>query len=229
MRTTTFQRGAAAAAVVAALAVGGCKRARQEVVEEGREPAATADKLGPAPAGKPVGLAEEAEPSPSPATASAQAQLVSAGGHVIKGTAVLTERDGAIEIRLDATGLPPGKHGLVFHEGSACEGAEFESAGRPFAPGHVARAAGASAGTAAAPAEAGPPGPAPVGTASGGAAELGPVVADADGKTSFTGVVRGVTLGAASPDATLLIGRSLVVHTDGVEGAPLACAVIQRL
>jgi Cu-Zn family superoxide dismutase len=48
------------------------------------------------------------------------------------GTATLTESSRGLLVRLDLKGLPPGWHGLHFHEKGDCSAADFTSAG-----GHV--------------------------------------------------------------------------------------------
>jgi len=50
------------------------------------------------------------------------------------GTAVLTQEAGAVRIHLKAKKLPPGIHGIHFHEAGKCEPPKFESAGAHFNP-----------------------------------------------------------------------------------------------
>lgn len=50
------------------------------------------------------------------------------------GSAVLTEVDEGVQIRVDATHLPSGTHGFHIHEKGACEAPDFESAGGHFNP-----------------------------------------------------------------------------------------------
>jgi superoxide dismutase, Cu-Zn family len=67
------------------------------------------------------------------------------GGHVVElknaqgesiGTATLTSlnKNGGVRVKLDLKNLPPGQHGLHFHEMAKCEGPAFESAGAHFNP-----------------------------------------------------------------------------------------------
>src|SRR5699024_3319175 len=50
------------------------------------------------------------------------------------GSAVLTEVDEGVQIRVDAAHLPSGTHGFHIHETGACEAPGFESAGGHFNP-----------------------------------------------------------------------------------------------
>lgn len=50
------------------------------------------------------------------------------------GSALLKQVEEGVQITLDATHLPPGKHGFHIHETAACEGPDFESAGGHFNP-----------------------------------------------------------------------------------------------
>ncbi|MBE7219582.1 MAG: superoxide dismutase family protein [Caulobacteraceae bacterium] len=54
------------------------------------------------------------------------------------GTVTLTEAPNGVLLRVEAQDLPPGWHGMHFHEKGACEGPDFKSAG-----GHVHMGAGA--------------------------------------------------------------------------------------
>ena len=54
------------------------------------------------------------------------------------GTVTLTEAPNGVLLRVEAQGLPPGWHGMHFHEKGACQGPKFESAG-----GHVHMGPGA--------------------------------------------------------------------------------------
>ncbi|WP_391572297.1 superoxide dismutase family protein [Cohnella sp.] len=60
-------------------------------------------------------------------------KIINDKGHKI-GTAVLTEEVGAVRIHLKAKKLPPGIHGIHFHEVGKCEPPKFESAGAHLNP-----------------------------------------------------------------------------------------------
>lgn len=50
------------------------------------------------------------------------------------GSAQLTKQESGVRIRMQASGLSPGKHGLHIHSQGACEPPAFESAGPHFSP-----------------------------------------------------------------------------------------------
>ena len=52
------------------------------------------------------------------------------------GHATLTDVKGGVKINLRVTGLPPGKHGIHFHETGVCTAPDFKSAGAHFNPAH---------------------------------------------------------------------------------------------
>lgn len=51
-----------------------------------------------------------------------------------KGTAELEEVEEGVKVKVNAEGLPEGKHGFHFHEEGVCEAPDFESAGGHFNP-----------------------------------------------------------------------------------------------
>ena len=69
-------------------------------------------------------IALPAAASPAPMTA----KLKDPAGADM-GSATLTETPGGLLLRIEATGLTPGWHGLHFHEKADCSSADFKSAG----------------------------------------------------------------------------------------------------
>ena len=133
------------------------------------------------------------------------------------GTAVFSQTDSGVEIKLDVAQLPPGTHGIHVHSVGACEGPDFKSAGahlNPYGKKHGAE---------------NPEGP--------HAGDIPNIEVGGDGQVHTTIIAKGVTLG---PGANSLFhdgGTALVIHekaddykTDpsGNSGNRIACGVIQR-
>jgi superoxide dismutase, Cu-Zn family len=69
---------------------------------------------------------------PAEAQQKASADVVDAAGKKV-GEAILEQRDGAVQISVTLTGLPPGPHAFHIHEVGKCD-PPFESAGGHFNP-----------------------------------------------------------------------------------------------
>ncbi|MEI0737360.1 superoxide dismutase family protein [Paenibacillus sp. JTLBN-2024] len=50
------------------------------------------------------------------------------------GTAVITQKADAVQIHVEAKNLPPGEHGIHFHENGKCDPPDFTTAGAHFNP-----------------------------------------------------------------------------------------------
>jgi len=154
----------------------------------------------------------------SAVAASATAQVKNGSGQVI-GTAQLTEdAQGVVQVKLDATGLPAGQHGIHIHTVGKCEPADFTGAGGHFNP------AGKKHGLL------NPDGP--------HAGDLPALTADAGGAVHYEATTDRVSI--SSGPLTLLDadGSALVIHANaddqstdptGNSGGRIACGVIQKV
>ncbi len=131
------------------------------------------------------------------------------------GTATLTQENG-LTIRLDLHNLPPGEHGLHFHERSQCRPPDFKSAGAHFNPEHKGHGAHNAAGP--------------------HAGDLPNITVGPSGRLTTTVRAERVTL--AKGDHSLLAngGTALVIHAGpddlktnpaGNSGDRIACGVIR--
>ena len=126
------------------------------------------------------------------------------------GKAIVKQVDGAIRIKVNVQGLPPGTHGIHIHMTGKCEAPDFASAGGHWNP--ASKQHGSQN---------------PQGAHSG---DLPNLVVAADGTGEVTLAINGATL-AALMDAD---GAAVVVHADpddlktdpsGNSGARIACGV----
>lgn len=83
-------------------------------------------------------LAEDAgtdlsETKPMEGEYSTSVDLIGNDGKSV-GTVELLQNDNGVMVKLQAEGLPPGQHGIHFHEKGTCETPDFESAGGHFNP-----------------------------------------------------------------------------------------------
>lgn len=150
------------------------------------------------------------------AAAKTVVQLKDAQGNDV-GTATLSEQDGGVAIGLNLHGLPPGEHGIHFHQNAVCEAPDFKSAGPHFNP--EGKKHGLEN---------------PEGHHAGDNPNL---TISADGKAEAQMVSKDVTLGEGGHSLFSNGGTSLVIHakmddqkTDptGNSGDRIACGVIQK-
>ncbi|MDF2715879.1 MAG: superoxide dismutase copper/zinc binding protein [Paenibacillus sp.] len=116
------------------------------------------------------------------------ATLVNANGEPV-GQATFTAEAGGVTVRIQASDLAPGKHGVHIHE-KAITGFDFKTAGGHFNPGGKKH-----------------------GHASPGghhAGDLGNLEAGADGKATGEIRIPGSTLAKGDPHS--LLGKSIVIH-----------------
>lgn len=148
--------------------------------------------------------------------AAATVALVNTSGAPVGTAALSQEADGLVHVEVSVASLPPGSHGIHFHEAGRCEGAtSFDTAGAHFNP--LSREHGLAR---------------PGGPHAGDAPNL---VVRADGTATFSFTTDRVTL---TPGATSLLdtnGSSIVIHAaaddqvsqpSGNSGARIACGVV---
>jgi Cu-Zn family superoxide dismutase len=153
----------------------------------------------------------------SPQAVSARADLVNGAGATTGSAEFARAPRGGVVIRVRASGLTPGEHGIHIHETGLCEGPAFTSAGS-----HLKR----------------PGSTAPHGLrhpAGGEAGDLPNLIVNADGTAEVELVSASVVdvLGAPAPS---VIGRAIVIHAKpddqltqpiGGSGDRIACGVIR--
>ncbi|MBM7563205.1 superoxide dismutase family protein [Paenibacillus sacheonensis] len=143
-------------------------------------------------------------------------KLINTKGEEI-GTASLTQKNDSVMVRVEASKLTPGEHGLHFHQVGKCEVPDFKTAGAHFNPAD--RQHGFNN---------------PKGFHNG---DLPNLKADAGGNAKAEFETKVVTLAKGQPNSLLKDGgSSLVIHdkaddyvTDpsGNSGDRIACGVIQ--
>lgn len=149
------------------------------------------------------------------ADATATAALKDAQGRSV-GTGTFTEVGGVVKLKVTATGLTPGDHGIHVHEKGKCEGADFKSAGAHFNPHGKRHGTDNDQGT--------------------HAGDMPNLEAGADGRAALQTVLHGVTLERGAAHSLLdADGSALVIHagaddqkTDpsGNSGDRVACGVV---
>jgi len=113
-------------------------------VDSAAPPAASAPAMSPMPmpTDSPPPATAAAAPSAAPSTAAPAASpaplivtIEPRSGSKLKGTAKLEAVSGGVQVALDVTGAPAGKHGAHIHQNADCSGKDGKSAGDHFNPG----------------------------------------------------------------------------------------------
>ncbi|AXS80331.1 superoxide dismutase family protein [Dechloromonas sp. HYN0024] len=142
---------------------------------------------------------------------SASADLLARSGSAVNGTVRFIETNGRLRVEATVAGLAPGEHGFHVHEAGDCSAPDATSAKGHFNP--TGKAHGHHAGA----------------ERHGG--DMPNLIANADGKASYTAELSGLSLGGT----TGVVGRSVVIHADpddyksqpaGNSGKRIACGVI---
>jgi Cu-Zn family superoxide dismutase len=81
-----------------------------------------------------AGAADPAGAEGKAAPAVAKAAIEARSGSKLSGTAIFTEKDGAVEVVVSVTGAPPGPHAVHVHEKGDCSAPDAASAGGHFNP-----------------------------------------------------------------------------------------------
>lgn len=147
-------------------------------------------------------------------TASASATLAKADGTTV-GSAVFTQRKDGVWLKVDVTGIEPGKHGIHLHTVGQCKAPDFSSAGGHWNPMHKMHGLES-----------------PQGAHMG---DLPNLDVDAKGKGKLEALIHGATLDSGAMGLLDSDGTALVVHaapddnrTDpsGNSGGRMACGVV---
>lgn len=158
-------------------------------------------------------VTENAVAPSAPVTSTAE--ILDPAGRAV-GTATASEEGGALLIRVNATGLSPGPHGIHIHTAGLCEGPDFQTAGGHWNP--TARQHGSDN---------------PAGSHLGDLPNL-EIAADGTGTVEFT--VAGGSLSNGSNALLDADGSAFVIHADaddyktdpsGNSGGRIACGVFR--
>jgi Cu-Zn family superoxide dismutase len=142
----------------------------------------------------------------------AMTAMMPLGGSTAQGTVHFQElRDGAVEVQVDLTGVPPGVHGFHIHENGSCAD-NGNAAGGHFNPMSM-------------------PHSSPDAT-SHHAGDFGNVTAGADGEVHTTFTTRSITVTEGQRSA---VGKAVILHANpddlvtqptGNAGGRIACGVV---
>lgn len=155
-----------------------------------------------------TGCSEECE---CPDFKKAKAILEPVEGSNVRGVVTFTEENNGVKIVANFTGLTPGEHGLIIHEGSSCRGIGASEAGTHFNPYNAPHAGPNDS-------------PRHVG-------DLGNVKADSNGRAHLERVDFVIRLDGSES----ILGKAIVVHKyrddyisqpTGNTGPGLACGLI---
>jgi Cu-Zn family superoxide dismutase len=152
-----------------------------------------------------------AQPAPQ-----ATAEMRDANGQVV-GTATITQEGNGIRVALQGRNMPPGQHGIHFHEVGRCDPPGFMSAGEHYNP--TGRQHGLQ----------NPQGP--------HAGDLPNLTVAANGTAQYNAVNNLLTLGSGQTTLFDADGSALIIHANaddnvsdpaGNSGGRIACGVVQR-
>jgi Cu-Zn family superoxide dismutase len=150
-----------------------------------------------------------------PSVKTVTATLRNAEGAEIGSVQLNQDASGVVQIRVNASNLVAGEHGIHLHAVGKCEGPAFTSAGGHFNPGNKQHGLSNPAGP--------------------HAGDLPGLTVGANGTASYTATTKAVTLLAGSNSLFDADGSAIVIHaaaddqmTDpaGNSGARVACAVL---
>lgn len=160
-------------------------------------------------------IADDGPAYTGPSVKTVTATLRGADGADLGSVQLNQDASGVVQIRVNASGLAAGPHGIHIHATGKCEGPAFTSAGGHFNPGNKQHGLNNPAGS--------------------HAGDLPGLTAAANGTATYAGTTKGVTLLTGATSIFDADGSALVVHaaaddqvTDptGNSGARIACAVL---
>jgi Cu-Zn family superoxide dismutase len=142
----------------------------------------------------------------------ASAKLEPLANSKVEGEVEFKKTDAGMQIKIELSGLTPGKHGFHIHEFGDCSAPDGKSAGEHFNPGKMQHG--------------------DINSSSKHDGDMGNVTADADGKVNITLTDKMMTFDGPNS----ILGKSVIVHEkeddlktqpSGNSGNRLACGVIK--